>query len=288
MKVELCYSQVEDIEVAFLRGICDCPPPLNQKNETVVPNETTERRGGRRFLSKIFTCENTSLIVGVIDQGINTLRRNWIGSVFILPNTISPKSSLEIKMAGVALQSSYGRIGFSAEAVLVIIDTQGIDFMEELDILTDGEIENLCKFIRMPGGINPITNVAKLGLKVSLRADKNLTLASFFLKNKIRTGRVALATDITLDNVRLLHDLKESKKEHTDPLVSPVIYAKNWPKTMESLEEYLRGHNGFKGVPIFMWLDQKNWWHLAWMNLILASSQPNMRWLRAYRFLKVV
>ena len=65
-----------------------------------------------------------------------------------------------------------------------------------------------------PGGFNPITNVANLGIQVSLRAEKNLELASFFLKHKARTGRVTVATDITLDNVRLLRELKESKKEH--------------------------------------------------------------------------
>ena len=66
-------------------------------------------------------------------------------------------------MAGVALRSAYGRIGFSAEAALVITDTQGIDNMEELEILTDGEIENICKVIRRPGGIDPISNVANPG-----------------------------------------------------------------------------------------------------------------------------
>ena len=39
-----------------------------------VPNKTTEIRGGRRFLSHIVSCANTSLIVGVVDQGINTLK----------------------------------------------------------------------------------------------------------------------------------------------------------------------------------------------------------------------
>ena len=43
-------------------------------------------------------------------------------------------------MAGVALRSAYVRIVFSAEAALVITDTQGIDCMEELEILNDGEI----------------------------------------------------------------------------------------------------------------------------------------------------
>ena len=69
-----------------------------------------------------------------------------------------------------------------------------------------------------------------------MRSKNSLKLARFFLKHKIRNGRLALENDITLDNVRLLCDLKESKKEPKDLVVSPVIDSKNGPKTMESLE----------------------------------------------------
>ena len=61
---------------------------------------------------------------------------------------------------------------------------------------------------------------------------------------------MVVATDITLYNVRLLRELKDSEKEHMDPLLSPVIDANNWPKIMESLEEYLRENIGVKGVPL--------------------------------------
>ena len=61
---------------------------------------------------------------------------------------------------------------------------------------------------------------------------------------------MAVRTDIILDNMRLLRDLKETEKEHTDTLVSPAIDAKNWPKTMECLEDYLRGNIGVRGVLI--------------------------------------
>ena len=77
-------------------------------------------------------------------------------------------------MAGVALRNTYVRIGLSSEAALVITDAQGIDCMEEIEIFTDGDIKNLCKVIRRPGGINQITNVANLGIQVSLRAKNNL------------------------------------------------------------------------------------------------------------------
>ena len=115
-------------------------------------------------------------------------------------------------MTGVELRSAYVRIGFSAEATLVVTDAQGIDCTEGIEIITDGDIENICKVIRRSSGINPIKNVSNLGFQVSLSDENNLKLASFFLKHKVNTGRVAVATDITLDNVRLLREIKKSKK----------------------------------------------------------------------------
>ena len=85
------------------------------------------------------------------------------------------------------LRNAYVRILFSAEAGLMITDSQGIDCMEELEIINDGEINNMCKVIRRPGEINPITKVANLGLQVFLRAKNNLNLSRFFLNHKIST-----------------------------------------------------------------------------------------------------
>ena len=95
--------------------------------------------------------------------------------------------------------------------------------------------------------------MANLVIQVSLSAKNNLNLSSFFLENKLRTGRVAVATDITLDNVRLLRELKESKRGHKDTVVSPVIDANNWPETMEILEEYHRGNIELNGYQFLMW-----------------------------------
>ena len=65
-------------------------------------------------------------------------------------------------MAGVALRSAYVRIEFSAESSLMITDAQVIDCMEDLKILTDGEIENLYKVIRRYGGIIPLPTLLTL------------------------------------------------------------------------------------------------------------------------------
>ena len=79
LKVSLRYSRVEELEVAFLRGIRDWISRFKQKTETAVLNNTTERRGEQLFLSHIFTFANTPLFEGVVDQGIDNLRRDRIG-----------------------------------------------------------------------------------------------------------------------------------------------------------------------------------------------------------------
>ena len=44
------------------------------KSIQAFPNKTTERRGGRRFFLHMVTCANTSIIVGVVDKGIDALK----------------------------------------------------------------------------------------------------------------------------------------------------------------------------------------------------------------------
>ena len=171
----------------------------------------------------------------------------------------------------------------------MITDAQGIDCIEEIKILTDGDIDNIWKVVRRPGGINPITNVANLGIQVSLRAENNLKLSRFFLKHKARTGRVAVATYITLDSVRLLRELKESDKEQ-----KMILWYLRWlmqrigQKPWRVWRSTLGGILELKGYHFLMWWDSKERWPLAWMNLRRASCQPNTRWLRAHKFLKVV
>lgn len=39
-------------------------------------------------------------------------------------------------------------------------------------------------------------------------------------------------------------DLKKAESEHTNPTEKPKINDANWPKTLDYIEEYLRGHLG--------------------------------------------
>jgi len=49
----------------------------------------------------------------------------------------------------------FGRLRFSPNAAHAIFYEQGIDEMAEFKILTDKQIENICKVIHRPGGMIP-------------------------------------------------------------------------------------------------------------------------------------
>ena len=54
-------------------------------------------------------------------------------------------------MAANQLRDMYVRIGFSAAAAAAIINPQGIDDLEELENLSDKDVERLCKALKSPG-----------------------------------------------------------------------------------------------------------------------------------------
>ena len=160
----------------------------------------------------------------------------------------------------IAMRNAYQRLGFTAAAATLITDVQGIDELPELRILTDTEVESLCKVLRRPGGL--IANnqaaiaaggdaqIVNPGTAVSLRAENNLKLACYYLRHQVRVSRDADAAHITLPNVRRIRELRTTEEKHKDPEEGPTIDAKDWPKTMEAIVEYLRSYLGETGIPL--------------------------------------
>lgn len=172
-------------------------------------------------------------------------------------NTRNSTQGIQTMAAAVALCAALIRMGFTANAATCITEEQGQDSLAELTLLTDSEIENLCKVVRRPGGLmaNPNAgdgapaNIPNPGISVSLRAENNLKLACYFLRYKVRTSRGVVATEITLANVRALRNHKEWEAAHED-VDAPEINAKDWPRTMDAIEEYLRGCLGVTKIPL--------------------------------------
>jgi hypothetical protein len=105
-----------------------------------------------------------------------------------------------------AIRTAMERLGFSNAAAEFIVTEQNLDDLAEFALLTDAEVENLCKVIRRPGGVIPNPNaaaagqpatVANPGIAVSLRAENNLKLACYFLRYKQRASRTVAPADIT-------------------------------------------------------------------------------------------
>jgi hypothetical protein len=56
--------------------------------------------------------------------------------------------------------------------------------------------------------------------------------------------------DITLNNVCKLIKQCDTEKNHTDPDTSPVTDSKDWQKSMDAVEEYLRQFRGVNDLPV--------------------------------------
>ena len=90
------------------------------------------------------------------------------------------------------LLTCYTRLGFTPATVVSIVDNQRIESAAELGFLKDGEIEALCKAVKRPCGTvaNPYASnagqpdrIPNPRNSVSLRAEKNMKLASYFLQH---------------------------------------------------------------------------------------------------------
>ena len=160
----------------------------------------------------------------------------------------------------VAMRAMFIRLGFSAAAATAIVDTQGIDTLEEVRFLSDDEAEGPCSVVRKPGGTIPNPNAGAAGQPatipdpgnaVSKRAENNLKLACFFVRHRTRISRPINVAGVTLDLVRQMRDLKQAEEDHEDPEPpKKLINDKDWPKTMEGLQEYLRSCLGVTKIPL--------------------------------------
>jgi hypothetical protein len=146
-----------------------------------------------------------------------------------------------------AMRDMFGRLGVGHNACISIVDEQDIDSLEELQVLKDSEVTNLCKVVRRPGGMvdGPAGRpaVPDHGEMISLRAENNIKLACFWLRHRIRVGRATTVASVTLAEIRAVRDLRDNEEKY-EALAKPVINDKDWPRTMEAVEEWLKGTYG--------------------------------------------
>jgi hypothetical protein len=146
------------------------------------------------------------------------------------------------------------RIGFTREAAGYMTRACNVDSLDEVKSM-DGEddVENMIKQVNRPGGMFTVGSGAdslatpNVGLQVSLRAESNLKLCVYFLKHMERVQRVPTAASIMLEVVRGYREQQRYEEKFKKTAVEPEINDKYWPRTMESIREYLIAQYGAKG-----------------------------------------
>jgi ribosomal protein S13 len=161
-------------------------------------------------------------------------------------------------MNNAVMRAAMTRIGFTEAAAQALVEEQGIDSLEEVKLLTDDEIESLCRVIRRPGGnLPPVAGalpgavpVPNPGVPVNQRAEGHLKLLAFYLRHQARVSRNVTVPDITLEAIRSVRELREFESTYKKPDDLPTINAKDWPKTMEAIDEHLRSVLGERKIPL--------------------------------------
>lgn len=160
-------------------------------------------------------------------------------------------------MNNAVMRATLTRIGFSEAAAQAIVEEQGIDSLDEIKLMNDDEVASLCNIVRRPGGMIPAAGggpgaaaVQNPGVPVNQRAEGHLKLLSFYLRHQARVSRNVVAADVTLESIRSVRDLREFESTYKAPTEAPTINAKDWPKTMETIEEYLRSYLGERKIPL--------------------------------------
>jgi hypothetical protein len=117
----------------------------------------------------------------------------------------------------------------------------------------EGDVENMIKRVNRPGGTltvesgNDTVTTPNVGLQVYLRAENNLKICVYFLKHTERVQRVPTAASITLEVVRGYLEQQRYEDKFKKTAVKPEINDKDWPRTMESIREYMAAQYGAKG-----------------------------------------
>ena len=87
------------------------------------------------------------------------------------------------------------------------------------------------------------------GTPVSMRAEKYMKLLCYVIRYHVRVSRTFDIAGMTLAIVRSYESFREGEKDHED-LEAPTLNDKDWPRTMESIQNWLRGCHGQTHIPL--------------------------------------
>jgi hypothetical protein len=149
------------------------------------------------------------------------------------------------------------RLGFSEDAVTYLTGTCGIDSLEEIACLDgEGHVDTMIKGVTSPGGTVKTgsggTSVTSRNnvIPVSISDVENMKLCFYYLKYMERVQRKPVVNFINLVLVRSYSDQQRHEVSFKKTVEEPVINGKDWPRTLETIKEYLASQYGGTGAPL--------------------------------------
>jgi hypothetical protein len=156
-----------------------------------------------------------------------------------------------------AINTILERLGFSDAAAAYLTGARGIDSLDDIRYL-DGidDIDSTIKGVTNPGGTVTTGTGSSMftsrnnGIPVSIRAVANLKLLVEYLKHMERVQRDPLPSAINLVLVRSYRDQQRHGVGFKKTDEEPEINEKDWPRTLEKIEDYLASQYGVTGATL--------------------------------------
>jgi hypothetical protein len=118
----------------------------------------------------------------------------------------------------------------------------GITYLDEIDSFDGGTVTT-------GTGVTSVTS-RKNGIPVSIIAVADLKLCVYYLKHMERVQRNTFANSINLVLVRSYSDQQRHEVGFKKTAEDPVIEDKDWPRTLETIKEYLTPQYGGTGATL--------------------------------------
>ena len=124
----------------------------------------------------------------------------------------------------------------------------GLITIDDFAQFNEKSVEGLFQVLRSPGRTTGVVSNPKVA--VSAMVEANVHGMIYYIKHFKRIGRTCTHADVDISKVHDMHHQRDMEEFHKDPRVVPTIDPREWPKTLETVETYIRGFNGVYGQPL--------------------------------------
>ena len=110
-----------------------------------------------------------------------------------------------------SMKTVFQELQCSSCTAKAMVEDQGIDTLDDLCFLKDGNVETLCKTVKCPAGAAGGNNKgANLGHLVRQKAEMNIKLAAYYLRYSGKISQVHQPADLTVQAICTIRELHDS------------------------------------------------------------------------------